>query len=181
MYTQSVQSPLTVEEVLEKARARVGNRGRGSMTSLQGPSPAAALLEWLDSNKAVDVTQRMTSSEQGGGDLSGDEELDDPEGWERHVVAVGPRFTFRNPEVSILVLKDFKKLGFLDASFDRPVLVAKKKEEEDGEGGSGGAGGDGGATLDSQNSSDSNRKRNGKDGQGFMFNPQQRLGTLSEH
>lgn len=143
------------------------------MTSLQGPSPAGAMLEWLDSIKAIDAKDNEIADGLGGGDLSGDEELDDPEGWERHVVAVGPRFTFRNAEVSIIVLKDFKKLGFLDASFDRPVLMDKKKEGSDPMDGES-------ATVDSSNSNDSSRKRMTKDGQSFMFNPQQRLGTLRE-
>lgn len=160
---------------MEKARAKFGGRGGrgGLMSSLQGPSPAGAMLEWLDSIKALDEKDKDKELDGKGGDLSGDEELDDPEGWERRVVAVGPRFTFRNPEVGVAVLKDFKKLGFLDASFDRPVLIAKKKEE-------GAENANGAATVDSQNSGDSSRNK-GKERQSFMFNPQQRLGTLTEH
>jgi len=205
------KGPLTVEEVLEKAKNRSGGASRrgGSSNTLQGPSPVIAMLEWLNSIKAYEHQyggcDDDDDDDDGGGhglygghdDISDDDGDDDPEGWERQVIAIGPRFTFRNPEVSVLVLKDFKKLGHIEAPIKRPELINKssnsnsnKKNGDDGgdkTDGDGTKNGDDGSTdgSTSSNGSDgggvkSQQKAKRRASQGIMFNPQQRLGTLQE-
>lgn len=177
------KGPLKIEEVLEKAKNRSGGviRRGGSANSLQGPSPVTAMIEWLASLKTVDAHEATID-----GDLSDNDDIDDdPDDWERQVVAIGPRFTFRNPEVSILVLKDFKKLGYLESSFKRPELhQTKKSSDSDNDGnkrnGKGDNGGGGGSIGGDSSDSDRSGKPRKRASQALMFNPQQRLGTLQE-
>lgn len=185
--------PQTIEELLEKStKSKNGIVIRRTMPGVPlAESPAVAMLEFLESIAHVDSLDKSADNSE----FSENEEdlIEEGEGWERQVVAIGPKFTFRNPEVSASVLKDFKRMGFLDTKFKkllpRPPPVVKKEDagqcEEGTQGGfgssskkDGGNAADGGLSPNSLNG-DGLRLSGSKNG--FVFHPQHRLGTLSEN